>query len=281
MASFISNLSSAEKQLGSKQDFITTGSTEEFDYIVEADGHGSQARGSACINFIRSVDWSTLLLTENPINVLSDAIASNPALKHNYLSGSTLSIAKIYKDRIELINVGDSQTAVFIDGKLVYINETHDLCNAVEKERMTFLTSKTKSGIKLCILSPTQIYMKPVNLSVFELGQGTKLTIASTQSMGHCNITGLNPSYMTIPYTLDQQVRVFAWSDGISDMMNLKHDLSDLLSMTVDQLINKYEQRWKQDWIVCADENDITSTAVAGFPDDNYDDISLGMWCNY
>ena len=63
--------------------------------------------------------------------------------------------------------------------------------------------------------------------------------------------------------------------------MNLKHDLSDLLSMTVDQLINKYEQRWKQDWIVCADENDITSTAVAGFPDDNYDDISLGMWCNY
>ena len=280
MASF-TNLSSAEKQLGSKQDFITTGSTEEFDYIVEADGHGSRPRPSECIDYLRSVVWESLLQTPNPVNALSNAISAHPSLKYNYLSGSTLSIAKIYKDHIELINVGDSQTAVFIDGKLVYINETHDLCNASEKERMSHLTSKTKRGIKLSILSPTQIYMKPVDLSVFELGPGSKLTIASTQSLGHCNITGLNPSYMTIPYTPDQQVRVFAWSDGISDMMNLTHDLPDLLTLTVDQLLNKYEQRWKQDWIVCTDENDTTSTAVAGFPENNYDDISLGMWCNY
>ena len=280
MTSF-TNLSSAEKQLGSKQDFITTGSTEEFDYIVEADGHGSRPRPSECIDYLRSVDWVTLLQLPNPIESLEAAIAQHSTLKYNYLSGSTLSIAKIYKDKIELINVGDSQTAVFIDGELVYVNETHDLCNESEKERMSQLMSNPKNGIKLCVLSPTQIYVKPIKISSFDLPNGINLTVASTQSLGHCNVTGLNPSYKTIPYKSDQWVRVFAWSDGVSDMMNLKCDSYDLLTNTAEQLVDKYERRWKQTWILCDNENDTDSTKTAKFPDNNYDDVSLGMWSNY
>jgi len=281
MSSFNTILSSAEKQMGSKQDFITTGSTENFDYIVEADGHGSSAKGSECVDYLRSIDWSIILQMPNPVESLERMIASHVTLKYNYLSGSTLSIAKIYKDRIELTNIGDSQTAVFINGNLVYINESHDLLNESEKERISHLTHRSKIGIKLCTLSPTQICIKQIRLPVFDAPRTNGLALASTQSLGHCNITGLNPTYMTIPYESEQFVRVFAWSDGVSDMMNLKCDLDDLLIMTAAQLVDKYEQRWKQTWILCENENDLNSTKTAEFPDNNYDDVSLGMWSNY
>ena len=66
-------------------------------------------------------------------------------------------------------------------------------------------------------------------------------------------------------------------SDGITDMLNVEHDLSDLCTLTAEELADKYEQRWMQEWIVCESETD-AGEAKSKFGD--YDDLAIGIWTN-
>jgi len=264
-------LSSSIRQLGKGQDFVTTGTTPNFDYIIACDGHGDDS----CINELRDVEWATIILEEDPVAKLREWLQTT-RMAYVFMSGSTLAIARIYKDYIELINVGDSQLMVIMDNAVAYISEPHDLSNAEEKERVTPLLQRTTMGIKLVVLSPTQIMAKRVPLAVFSQ-YTTQLTLASTQSLGHCNVTGLCPSIVKIPYDT-QKIRVIVMSDGITDMLNVEHDLSDLCTLTAEELADKYERRWMQEWIVCEDK---TATGEAKSTFGDYDDLLIGIWTNY
>jgi len=264
-------LSSSIRQLGKGQDLVITGITSDFDYIIVCDGHGNDA----CIAELRDAEWATIILEEDPVAKLREWLQTT-RMAYVFMSGSTLAIARIYKEYIELINVGDSQLMVIMDNEIVHVSEPHDLSNAVEKERATPLMRRTTMGIKLMVLSPTHIMAKHVPLAVFSQ-YTTQLTLASTQSLGHCNVTGLCPSVVKIPYD-KQKIRVIVMSDGITDMLNVEHDLSDLCTLTAEELADKYERRWMQEWIVCEDETDLESEAKSQFGD--YDDLAIGIWTN-
>ena len=120
-----------EKQLHKKQDYAVVGSIEGFngfDYLMLFDGHGIDI----CIEHIRAMDMNSIIQTEEPMKVISDALAKDNC----YNSGSTCVIVKIYKSHISIEYVGDSQVAVIIDGVCSYINEPHTLENREEYDRV-------------------------------------------------------------------------------------------------------------------------------------------------
>jgi len=117
------SLTSAIEQSFSAQDFILTGENHEhknggesFQWIVCADGHGSQLPyySNSVIAFLRKYDWNDFMqcsTAEEFTTTLNDRLG-----EHNtYLSGATLSIVKIYSDHFDCYWVGDSEIRIYKD----------------------------------------------------------------------------------------------------------------------------------------------------------------------
>ena len=124
-------------QARSKQDFATHGETiaGTAKYIVVCDGHGK----SLIINYLRSVDWKTLLEDPKFIEKLMADIEKierdNPYECGN--GGSTLSVVLYTENSIHCYWVGDSSIKIFEDGKLVFVSDNHDRHNRAEVKRIS------------------------------------------------------------------------------------------------------------------------------------------------
>ncbi len=97
--------------LGSNQDHIIVGSTTTFDYIIVFDGHGK----GECIKSIKLFDWNKIISNVSAKQILS-AINRELLLKCGSLSGdgSTISIVKIYKDKVHVLWLGDTKGQLLI-----------------------------------------------------------------------------------------------------------------------------------------------------------------------
>lgn len=246
------NITSKINQLSKGQDYIyiddvidITG--EECKLGVVFDGHGEDL----VINFIRSIpkeQMNKLLVGPKPIESVANYINDSLPINSYSSSGSTMCMVKIYSTRIECINCGDSQVAVYKNGSLEFISKEHNFENQKERERLkTVATFIPSANIKITnhdtLISVYSEYIE------WDLPNSyTKL--ACSQSLGHYNATGYDPDYTVIPITQNDKFKVVMGSDGLWDMMikEDEQDMNALYNMNAQAIAEHATTRWLQMW---------------------------------
>lgn len=265
----------SSRQLGSNQDHAVCGKFDKGYYVGVLDGHGTDI----FVNEIRKFDYSEIASNENPSQFIFDKVEN---LKLNlYGTGSTFTFAKIVLDddiHIQVSNVGDSETFVFINGELVFETAIHCLSNPKEQERVASYLKFP--GPITPAWAPTPISetrVTNVRSDVCNFKTGEKLV--PTQSLGHNNMTGYAPDIHTITCKRTDKVRVLCASDGFWDMIIKEKDMNDLLCMSTHDLLTKAEDRWTQMWEYAADPTKLYDFITTNFGG-SYDDVSVAIWEN-
>ena len=253
-------METASIQLGSQQDYAVSGYVGDMQYIAVMDGHGT----NECINFIRSLNFDDIASASNPAEELWCRVQQ----KGKFLkSGSTLTFARVCNHTIELWNVGDSTTVVFINEELVYTTPKHNFSNPneinrVESERRIVSIRPGKSPFPVSetriedIESPVGVFLNFDHL-------------VPSQAYGHDGITGFAPSEKKIVFQPTDKVRIVCGSDGLFDM------LVDVKTGSAKKLVQDAENRWhKPDWVFF-DGKTLTRTKYC-----DADDISCAIWEN-
>ena len=265
---------SAEKQLDKGQDFtkilsgtdIETGEKWKGGFL--ADGHGFTR--DPFMNIIKNIDYVELLSHVDPIPFLRTKI--NEITKYCYInSGMTFILVKIYETKIVTYSIGDSSIYVFINDNLIYKNIHHSSDNESEMKRLDGKITKKKS-IKPIVVSKNKITMCETVYINFIEGD---FELALTQSLGHHDYTGIMPEIFETSYTPNDKIRIVVGSDGYFDLHNDldEDDMNDLKKLSLTELINKAESKWKQEWEYCHDKNNLEKFTLTKFP--GYDDVSI------
>jgi hypothetical protein len=265
---------SAEKQLDKGQDYtkilsgIDIETCEKWTGGFLADGHGF--KDDLFMTIIKNIDYVPLLSHIDPIPFIRSKI--NEMTKYCYVnSGMTFILVKIYENRIVTYSIGDSSLYIFINDILVYKNIHHSIDNELEMKRLEGKIIKTNTN-KPILLSKNKITMDESKYINFIEGD---FKLAITQSLGHHDYTGIVPEIFEVSFSTEDKIRIVAGSDGYFDMHNNldECDMNDLKKLSLTELINKAESRWKQDWEYCPNKNDLEDFIITKFP--GYDDISI------
>jgi hypothetical protein len=243
------DINSKINQLSKKQDYIISEQAidnetgELFNWSVVFDGHGS----NDCIQFIRNIPMDMMnnfISSSHPIENLAKHI--NNKLKLHVSSGSTMCLVKIYKNRIVCINCGDSQAAVYKNGKLEFITEEHSFKN--EKE-------KTRLSDKVVYIPSSDIEIRDENTLVSCYSEYIEwnedyTNLACSQALGHNGVTGCVPDTVVIPITPGDRYKVIIGSDGLWDMVMKENeeDILQLWGMDADAIMKQTTERWLQQW---------------------------------
>ena len=275
--------STKELQLSKGQDYALSGtfkdeeSGEEFNWVALFDGHG----GDETIAKIRSLDLGPIFATNDPPKTLQDLLVTEKVVGFNYkftkMSGATMCLAKIYKDRIVCFAVGDSELFVYEDGVKVFVHTYHNWDNLEERERLSKLDKEIYSlpSRSFEVVSPSLLNHTAPYYIHYPGGN----SLALTQAIGHNNVTGLRPEVAEIPISPGKSYRIFMASDGVFDMLMPSEQETFSLSKSCDEVISFAEGRWKQIWDQ-ADSNDLTKGLGRTFQftkPDHFDDLSVAI----
>jgi serine/threonine protein phosphatase PrpC len=240
-------------QLSKAQDYIYVDDVidptgEKCKVAVVFDGHGD----NKVINFIRSIsneDMNQLLMVSKPIETLANYINNHFMIQNTHVSsGSTMCMVKLYSNRIECINCGDSQVAVYKNGSIEYMSCEHNYENEKERERLKSVVKFVPSSNIKMIDSNTLINI-PSEYIEWDL-PGSYTILACSQALGHSSITGYDPEYKVISITENDQFKVIIGSDGLWDMI-MKDDIADvnnLYHMDAPTIVEQTTNRWLQLW---------------------------------
>ena len=220
---------------------------EKCKIAVVFDGHGE----NKVIDFIRSIPnekMNQLLMVSKPVESLANYINENLFQSKIESSGSTMCMVKLFSNRIECINCGDSQVAVYKNGSLEYMSQEHNYENEKERERLKYdVTFIPASNIKM-IDADTLINVYSEYIEWEFPGLYTKL--ACSQALGHNSITGYDPEYKVIQLTENDKFKVIVGSDGLWEMI-MKDDIQDvnnLYNMDANAIVEQTTNRWLQMW---------------------------------
>ena len=266
------------QQLCKGQDYTISGEiiyeNQKIKYAVVFDGHGSDS----VINFIRQMTkekMDEIMTTKCPGTTLYNYINASYICKPTESSGSTMCLARIFTNHIEIINVGDSRAVIFKNNKIEFISEEHNYDNNSEyyriKKEPKFKFFENSSNIKMIAHNILQSTVK--KFVMFNNGTG----LALTQSLGHCGKTGIKPTYTKILYSNEDSIRIILGSDGFFDMIIKNHhsndfinsDLLEIIDLPGQIIINRAVNRWLQKWNI---END---TNTIKFEKEECDDVSI------
>jgi len=267
-------ITSAVALIGAGQDRVRTGK----DWIIVQDGHGT----NHCIHYLDTLDYDTIMQQENPAEEIHRLVQTKVSGNRFIRTGSTLCIARIIPGFVEIINAGDSQATVFIDGQKVFCSYPHSFTDAFngDPEEYTRLQSvlhpetPSKRGQTLKVITPELISYADARVSMFKCGR----ELVPSMALGHENMTGFAPKKTRCPILPGQKVRVCVYSDGVSDMQidnDLKED-SEMQSMNVTELVDKYEKRWKQQWLFAEDISRLDKTVQTNMGG-SFDDLCMGI----
>ena len=264
------------EQMCKHQDQTYTGTAvdevtgETFHYGMVTDGHG----GNDCIRFLRSLtkkQLAEILGKKNPVETMAKLVNDN--VRGYNCGGATMIVVKVYKDRIECINCGDSQAAVFKDGALLYLSKEHNWEDQAERERLlktgnVFFTPST--NIK--VISKTQLVGCYTEYANFK---DDNSMLACTQALGSNGKTGYAPHHEIIPLLPGSDYRIVIGSDGLWDMINREEpeDTLQLSNMTADEGVNMVMSRWLQPWEMRQMDSDIVENGQ--YSREHCDDICM------
>ena len=256
-------------QLGNAQDHTVNGSytvnDTEYDYVVAMDGHGTGVNSNACISLIRGMDFDIVMKQSNPVDFIDNYLKT-----HNLAnSGSTITFARINKTKreIEVVNVGDSMTVVFKNGEIVYKTPEHNFQNPEEIERTKPLVQYIKQSKAPLPINDIDVHLIESNVGVWNTGE----ILVPTQSLGHNNMTGLEPSQLKLYYEPEDRVRIICATDGFWDMNMINY--THLHVDAPQRLINLAERKWKQQWMYHDGQNLPVQTSF-----EEADDIGIAVW---
>jgi serine/threonine protein phosphatase PrpC len=270
------DINSKINQLSKKQDYIISEQAidnetgELFNWSVVFDGHGS----NDCIQFIRNIPMQTMnefVSGNQPIENLAKYINDNLKLRNS--SGSTMCLIKIYQNRIVCINCGDSQAAVYKNGKLEFITELHSFKNEKERVRLSDNVTYIPSYDIEVVDGSTLISAYSEYIEWNE--DYTKL--ACSQALGHNGVTGCVPDTVVIPITPGDRFKVIIGSDGLWDMIIKKNDedMLQLWGMDADAIMKQTTERWLQKWNMVDVLNNDPTVHYAKYEPHQCDDIAV------
>jgi serine/threonine protein phosphatase PrpC len=271
-------ISSSINQLCKGQDYIYIDDisdlvNEECRVCIIFDGHG----GDSVINFIRSIPnnkMNKLITKSNPIETLSKYINNNILYHNNYSSGSTMCLVKIYSNRIECTNCGDSQVAILKNGKLEYMNQEHNYKNEKERERLKDKVNYIPSyNIKISSHDTlVSVYSEYIEWNT----EDADLKLACTQSIGHNDITGFEPENKIIQLVAGDKYKIILGSDGLWEMiMDDEIDIEQLYTKNANEIMKQTTDRWLQEWNMQDLLNNNTDIIKAKFTSKQCDDIAI------
>ena len=257
----LGNGTSSEVHIGKCQDVARSGQIENGYFAYVADGHGTDR----CIKHISSLDPVMVASKPNPAEYIFEIIEALGDTKH---SGSTFTFARVIchngKKKVQVYNVGDSETHVFVNGELVYKTTPHNFLNEAEVARTKLLVSSISQVRKPFPVSPTRAELVLSPVGNFKAGE----TLALSMALGHNNMTGLATTIWENEYEATDDVRAVCGSDGLFNML-----VTDLWR-TAEELTKEAADRWCQTWELF-DGNTTTYTALS-----EYDDVSVAIASN-
>jgi len=259
------------RQLGDVQDHVVKGSftinNDEYDYISAMDGHGNSYTKDVCITLLRNMDFDIVAQSPNPVEYIQSQLVNY----NLFNTGSTFTFARINKTqrRIEVINIGDSMTAVFKNNKLIYTTPKHCFQNSNEIERTKSLVTYIRQQKAPFPINDTDVHLIELNVGVWNTGE----ILVPTQSFGHNNMTGIDPSCEIIYYEPEDKVRIICGTDGFWDMKMIDYPYIALESAI--RLVNVAERKWKQQWMYYDGINTPVQTTF-----EEADDIGIAVWDN-
>ena len=213
----------------SNQDRAWSGRVGDMDYIMIADGHGS----NRCIEQLMAMNMDQIASAENPV------LAAHQLLQGNlYGSGATFSVGRRTPTRVELFNCGDSCIQLYVNGKPIYKTKQHTFQDPAEIERTKDLVREilpTKAPFPISYTEAKEI-LSPTGF--FKTGE----RLVPSQSLGHNNMTGLAPDYYTCEVSPIDHVRMVAGSDGFWDM------LVPTENGTAKELAEHAHRQWTKQW---------------------------------
>lgn len=245
-------------QTGKKQDYSVFGRVNDSDYIGVFDGHGHDK----CIDYIRSLPMDEIMGTENPARTLWDIVERGGNF---YESGTTFTMARITGTLIEVWNIGDSQTHVFLNGENVYISDIHTFLNPAEVERTRPLIHFIRSDKAPFPVSYTLVENIESPIGYFKMGE----SLVPSQSLGHNGLTEFAPSFKQIRFEPTDKVRIVCGSDGLFDMR------VDVSKGSAVELAQEAQRQWLKEWDFF-DGKRTYKTSYGGC----IDDISCAVWEN-
>ena len=211
------------------QDRVWTGRVGDTDYIMVADGHGT----NHCIDQLSNMNMDDIATSENPI------LEASRKLKGNlYLSGATFAVGRRTSLQVELFNCGDSCMDLYINGKHVYQSKRHTFNDPKEVERTKHLVREILPTMAPLPISYTEIKEILSPTGYFITGEH----MVPSQSLGHNNMTELAPDYFTCDVTPLDHVRIVAGSDGFWDMMVPTEN------GTAKELAEHAHRQWMKKW---------------------------------
>lgn len=245
-------------QTGKKQDYSVFGRVNNSDYIAVFDGHGSDS----CIDYVRTLPINEIMGTENPARTLWDLVESGGNF---YESGTTFTMARITDNVIEIWNIGDSQTHVFLNGENVYKTDIHTFLNPAEVERTRSLVHFIHSSKAPFPVSETRVENIESPIGYFKMGE----SLVPSQSLGHNGMTEFAPSFRQIRFEPTDKVRIVCGSDGLFDM------LVDVSTGTPLELAQEAKRRWLKEWEFFDGKRAYKTTYGGAI-----DDVSCAVWEN-
>ena len=255
------------RQLGkTKQDHVAHGSyivgpqglVEIKTYwTVLFDGHGNDQ----AINAIRSCDINRIMEKTRPYDDLQTLIQTDPMStpEERLRSGSTMVYAKVtptnHYTEIEIVNIGDSSAALYVNHQAIFVTQQHDHTNASEivrlfsEDRVDIKDPFHKKDCDFEVISPTEIISKDTTYIKFSNG----VCLGPSQSLGHNGITGLKPTITHYRALRSDNIKVVLFSDGISTVIPVsgllsKSSIDFIKYNSTTDILNEAEHKWKQYW---------------------------------
>ncbi len=243
---------------------------QKFFYIMVTDGHGK----NDVIEILRSISTKTLsviLGNEKPVETLANYINM---FSRSVGTGATMCLVKMYDDRIECINSGDSRAAVFKNGELVHFTTPHTCENEAEKIRLKTMNPYIvfTDVTTIAVINEKQIVGKHINYATWPDGQ----LLACTQALGHGKRTGYAPDRVIIPLEKGCTYQVSVGSDGVWDMVipDDPTDIARFATMTAKEAVDFVMGRWLQSWEM-APANDPLNFREATYKREDCDDVGI------
>lgn len=246
-------ITSALKQMCKHQDqtyqgiFKDADTGEEGRWGMITDGHGT----SSCIRFLRGISQEKLdeiMGTLHPVENLAELINVSGFVSMFENSGATMCLVKVYNDRIVCINAGDSQAAVYRNGKLEFLSQEHTPNCPSERARL----NQNFPGIKYTICPNIQVIQSDslIQIESEYAIWPSKLTLACTQALGHRGQTGFAPDVTVIPYGPGENIQVVIGSDGLWDIVlkENQEEIELLGSQSSQEIVDFARDRWMQEW---------------------------------
>jgi serine/threonine protein phosphatase PrpC len=214
------------------------------------DGHGSNSVIHALREIMGNGKLDEFMDQKSPVQSITDYLLEGRVCRTYESSGATMNFCIFDGNTLSCTNCGDSRTFVFRNGECVFISEDHNSRNEKERRRLEGKVKYSPSQ-NLRMISEKELIAIPAEYIHFSSGN----QLAISQSVGHNNITGIDPTIVSIAVESTDEIVVLCVSDGVVDMLwkddnddVIEDDLQMLYSLSADDLKNKIMSRWLQPW---------------------------------